>query len=94
MSRKDNKIIIYQTEDGETKLEVKLVNDTVWLNQNQMAELFGKNRKTITEHIINLFKEGELVKNSVCWNFQHTAADGKKYNANNSLLKASKCDKI
>lgn len=82
MSRKDNKIIIYQTEDGETKLEVKLVNDTVWLNQNQMAELFGKNRKTITEHIINLFKEGELVKNSVCWNFQHTAADGKKYNAN------------
>ena len=80
MTRKDDKIIIYQTEDGETKLEVKLVNDTVWLNQNQMAELFGKNRKTINRHIVNLFKERELIENSVCSDYEHTAFDNKVYN--------------
>ncbi len=78
----DNKVIIYNTEDGKTEIEVSLDNDTVWLNQKQMAELFQKNRKTITEHIQNVFKEGELKENSVCRNFQHTASDGKKYSVN------------
>ncbi|RLD83505.1 MAG: cell filamentation protein Fic [Bacteroidetes bacterium] len=75
-------VIIYQTESGETKLDVRFQDETVWLTQKLMAELFNKNRKTITEHISNVFKEGELEKNSVCRNFQHTAQDGKSYNTN------------
>lgn len=83
---KENKIIIYNTEDGETKIEVAIENETAWLSQKQMAELFDKDRKTITEHIRNVFKEGELVENSVCRKFQHTAKDGKKYNINHYNL--------
>jgi len=79
---KNNQIIIYNTADGETKIEVKMKNETVWLSQKQMAELFDKDRKTITEHIQNIFNEGELAKNSVCRKFQHTAEDGKTYSVN------------
>jgi len=77
---KDNQIVIYQTEDGETKIEVTVENDTVWLTQAQMAELFQRDRSVITKHIINIFEEGELDKNSVRANFALTAADGKVYN--------------
>lgn len=56
----DNKIIIYQTEDGQTRIEVRLVNDTVWLTQAQMADLFQKDQSVIARHISNVFKEGEL----------------------------------
>jgi len=79
MEEQNNIVIIYNTEDGQTKIEVKLENETVWLSQKQMAELFDKDRKTITEHIGNVFAEGELAKNSVCRKFQHTAEDGKTY---------------
>jgi hypothetical protein len=79
---KNNQIIIYNTEDGETKIKVQMKNETVWLSQKQMAELFDKDRKTITEHIQNAFKEGELMENSVCRKFQHTAKDGKIYSVN------------
>ncbi len=84
MTNKDqnNQVIIYKTEDGETKIEVRMKNETVWLSQKQMAELFDKDRKTITEHIGNVFKEGELAENSVCRKFQHTAKDGKIYGVN------------
>ena len=57
---KNNQIIIYNTEGGETKIEVRMKDETVWLSQKQMAELFDKDRKTITEHIQNVFREGEL----------------------------------
>ena len=68
-----SEIIIYQTEDGlKTKIQTRLENETVWLTQAQMAELFGKTRSTITEHISNIFKEGELV----CRNFRHTTKHG------------------
>jgi len=82
MEEKNNKIIIYNAEDGQTKIDVRLEDDTVWLSQAQMADLFQKDRKTITEHIQNVFKEGELTEDSVCRKFQHTAADTKKYNVN------------
>lgn len=75
----NNKIILYSTEDGKTEIEVNLEGETVWLSQKQMAELFKKDRKTITEHIQSVFKEGELAENSVCRKFQHTAPDGKNY---------------
>ena len=67
-----NKIVIYQTEDGQTQIDVRLENDTVWLSQAQMAELFQKDRTVITRHINNVFKEGELVKEQVCAKFAHT----------------------
>lgn len=60
----DNKIVIYQTEDGQTQIDVRLENDTVWLTQAQMAELFQKDQSVIARHIINAVKEGELDENS------------------------------
>ncbi len=71
-----NKIVIYQTEDGQTQIDVRLENDTVWLSQAQMAELFQKDRTVITRHINNVFKEGELVKEQVCAKFAHTTQHG------------------
>jgi len=59
-----SEIIIYQTEDGQTKIETRLENETVWLTIDQMSELFQKSRSTINEHILNIFKEGELEKNT------------------------------
>lgn len=64
MDKTENEIIIYQTNDGETAIDVRLENDTVWLSQAQMAELFQKDQSVIARHIANVFKEGELDKNS------------------------------
>ena len=77
----DNKgeIIIYQTQDGLTKIEVQLQNDTVWLSQAQMAELFQTTKQNISLHINNCFKEGELQRDSVIKESLTTAADGKNY---------------
>ena len=72
-------IIIYQTEDGLTKLNVNMKNESVWLSLDQMADLFQKNKSTISRHIKNIFEEGELVRDSVVANFATTAADGKTY---------------
>jgi len=79
---KSNQIIIYNTEDGQTKIEVRMKDETVWLSQKQMAELFDKDVRTINEHIKNVFLERELAENSVIRNFRITAADGKKYETN------------
>jgi hypothetical protein len=78
----NGEIIIYETQDGCKKIDVHLEDETVWLTQAQMAQLFGKGRTTITEHIQNIFKEGELDENSVCRNFRHTANDRKTYDVN------------
>lgn len=75
-------IILYQNQDGNIKIDVRLEDETVWLTQAQMALLFGKGRTTITEHIQNVFSEGELDENSVCRKFRHTADDGKNYDTN------------
>ena len=64
MDKKRNEIILF--ENQWVKLEVSLKDETVWLNQKQMAELFGKDRRTITRHIQNIFKDEELTENSVC----------------------------
>ena len=73
-----NEIVLFENQD--VKLEVNMQDETVWLSQSQMAELFGKDRKTITRHIQNIYKDEELEENSVCSFFEHTANDGKKYN--------------
>ncbi len=69
-------IILYQNQDGTIKIDVRLEDETVWLSQAQIAELFGKGRTTITEHIQNVFGEGELDENVVCRNFRHTTSHG------------------
>jgi len=76
MQENNSQIIIYQTESGETKLDVRFENETVWLTQLQMSELFGKSKKTISEHISNIFKEGELKENMVVRKFRTTTQHG------------------
>jgi len=71
-----SEILFYTADDGKTKLQVRLEDDTVWLSQKQISELFDKSRVTITEHIGNVFTEGELEENSVCRNFRHTTQHG------------------
>lgn len=72
-------IIMYTTEDGVTKIEATFDEDTVWLSIDQMAELFQRDKSVIGKHIRNIFKEGELIKESVWAKFAYTAADGKTY---------------
>ena len=74
--KKDNQIIIYNTEDGQTKIEGKLENETVWLSQKQMAKLFDKDVRTINEHIKNVFFDGELAENSVIRKFRIVQKEG------------------
>ena len=73
-----NEIKIFENQN--VKLEVNMKDETVWLTQEQMAKLFDRDRKTITRHIQNIYKEGELEENQVCSFFEHTANDGKVYN--------------
>lgn len=74
-----NEIIIYEGKNGLPHLEVQISGETVWLTQNQLAELFQTSRPNITMHIKNIFDEGELSEISVCKDFLHTASDGKNY---------------
>lgn len=71
--------ILYATEDGRTRLQVLLDHDTLWLNQKQLMELFGKAKGTISEHIKNIFEDGELAEDAVVRFFRTTATDGKQY---------------
>ncbi len=70
------KIEIYKSKDGTTSVEVTFEKETVWLNQTQLSELFGRDRTVIGRHIRNIFKEGELEENMVCANFAHTTQHG------------------
>lgn len=71
-------IIIYQSEDGKTAIDVKLENDTVWLNQHQLAELFNTDRSSLTKHIQNIYKSGELNKQSTCAKIAQVQQEGKR----------------
>ena len=70
-----NEIILFENQN--VKLEVNMQDETVWLNQLQMAKLFDNDRKTITRHIQNIYRDWELEENSVCSFFEHTGEDGK-----------------
>lgn len=74
-----SQMLIYQAEDGQTKIEVQLQDETVWLAQKHMAELFQTSKQNIGQHLKNIFEEGELEESSVVKKFFTTAADGKKY---------------
>jgi hypothetical protein len=75
-------IILFQTEDGTIKIETRLEDETVWLTQAQLCELYQKSKSTVSEHIKHIFKEGELIQNAVVRNFRTTAIDGKEYETN------------
>ena len=72
-------IIIYQTAKNEVKLDVRLEKETIWLNQSQIAVLLGVNQPAIAKHLINIFKDGELIEKSVHSILEYTASDGKIY---------------
>ena len=72
-------ILLYQTSDGDVRVECLFRDETFWLPQKAIAALFGAERSVVTKHLGNIFKEGELVEESVCAKFAHTAADGKNY---------------
>ena len=71
--------LLYQSSDGQTRLEVRLENETVWLSQNQMVELFQTTKQNVSLHIRNIFKEGELPEGPVVKEHLTTATDGKNY---------------
>ena len=75
----ENKVIIYTANDGKTIIDVKLEEETLWLTQAQMCELYQTSKSNVSEHIKHIFEEGELNKESVVRNFRTTAADGKEY---------------
>ena len=78
-NKPNTSIVMYTTDDGLTKVEATFDHDTVWLSIDQMAELFQRDKSTISRHIKNVFSEGELKRNSVVANYATTATDGKIY---------------
>ncbi|MDR3267864.1 MAG: hypothetical protein LBT83_02205 [Tannerella sp.] len=83
INKKHTDFVIYETDDKLAKVSVRLEEETVWLTQAQLADLFLTSRPNITRHIKNILEEGELQEISVCKDFLHTAADGKNYNTKN-----------
>ncbi|MFA6570086.1 MAG: virulence RhuM family protein [Bacteroidota bacterium] len=78
-NKPESRIVIYQTEDGATKLDVRLDNETVWLSQKMMAELFQSTPQNITIHLRNIYNEGELVEDSTCKDFLQVQKEGYRY---------------
>ncbi len=80
--------VIFQTKDGKVNIDVYFKDETLWLPQKLIAELFEKDRTVITKHLKNIFESGELIEKSVCAKFAHTAKDSKTYNTNHYNLRA------
>ena len=76
--KEDQKIVIYQTEDGQTQIDVRLENETVWLTQTQMAQLFKSSRTNVLEHIQHIYEVEELEKEATCRNFRQVRQEGKR----------------
>ena len=74
----NQKIVIYQTEDGQTQIDVRLENETVWLTQAQMAQLFKSSRTNVLEHIQHIYEDKELEKEATCRRFRHVRQEGKR----------------
>lgn len=78
MEQENNNIIIYQSEDGKTHLEVRLENETLWLTKQQMADLYQTSRTNIVEHIKHIYEEGELDETSTCRKFRQVRTEGNR----------------
>lgn len=76
----NTEFLLYESEDGEVRIETRLVNESIWLNLNQLAELFNIDKSGISRHLKNIFETGELSRSAVVANFATTANDGKTYN--------------
>ena len=87
-----SEIVLYQTEDGHTRVQCRFEDETIWLSQKLMAELFQRDVRTVNEHIQNIFDEGELTPDSVIRKFRITAADGKSYAG--SRTGRTKCQEV
>jgi len=83
-----NNFVIFETENGKVNIDVYFQDETLWLTQKRIAELFEKGRSTITEHLKKIFEDAELDENAVCRDFRHTAEDGKTYNTKYYNLRA------
>ena len=81
LARREGEFLLYASSDGAVKVQVLFRDETVWLTQKALAELFGVQRPAITKHLRNIFSTGELVEDSVCSILEHTAGDGKTYSA-------------
>ncbi len=90
-SKSKGEILLYKTPEGDTQIDVKLEEETVWLTQKQLSQLFQTERSVITKHINNIIKTKELQRNSVCAKFAHTSTDGKIYTSN---YLQPRCDNI
>jgi len=84
--KSNSEILLYQSDDGQLKIQVRLENETVWLTQADMVELFQSSKSNISEHIKHIFEEGELHEDSVVRKFRTTAGDGKSYEVNHYNL--------
>ena len=82
----NNNIVIYQSEDGKVHLDVKYNEDTLWLTQQQLCNLYQTCKSNVSEHIKHIFEDGELEENSVVRKFRTTASDGKTYDVNHYNL--------
>lgn len=78
MAEDNNEIIIYQSEDGETHIDVKFTGETVWLSQQQMADLYQSSRSNVVEHIKHIYEDGELDEISTCRNFRQVRQEGSR----------------
>ena len=87
ISNSTAEFLIFMAEGKEDGVQVMYADETIWCTQDAIATLFDKSRTTITEHLNNIFKEGELRKDSVCRKFRRTAADGKDYNTQSDFDK-------
>ena len=83
--KEDQKIVIYQTPDGNTQIDVRLENETVWLTQAQMAQLFKSSRTNILEHIQHIYEVEELEKEATCRNFRQVRQEGKRVSEGRSI---------
>jgi len=83
MENKNTEFIIFKTEDEKVAVDMRMDDETVWLTQDQMAMLFDKARSTIAEHILNVFKEGELDEKTTCWKFRQVRTEGSRTGTSN-----------
>ena len=84
-------IVIYQSENGDTKIDVRFVDETVWLTQQQMAELFQSSRTNIVEHIQHIYEEGELDEESTCRKFRQVRMEGNRQRSVDPCRKNQSC---
>ena len=82
----NDQIIIYQTPDGETAIDVKLTENTIWLNQYQLADLFDTDRTSLAKHIKNIFQTGELQEDSTCAKFAQVQNEGARHIRRNDVI--------